>query len=252
MQRFDGTQKYSKDNEVERQLVELVKCFDISPIELINGFPIYARRTTIKHFLALYELFRLTVDLPGDIVELGVFRGQTLMMFANFLESRNIGDRTKKVWGFDNFTGFGTLSPEDGPQYGHVHKLEGDFSPAKYLEELTEVIRIFDNDRFVPWKKRIELIIGDVEETVSRFVEENPGVRISLLHFDIDLYKPTLTGLKYLFPRVVRGGVVIFDEYGVLEWGGESLAVEQYLAEQNYEIRKFDWNSRPAGYLIKR
>lgn len=251
MEKFDGMQKYSKDKEIERQIEEFVSRFKITPIELINGFPIYARRTTIKHFLACYEFFRQTVDLPGDIVELGVFRGQTLMMFANFLEARNIGDRTKKIWGFDNFKGFGQFSTEDGPEYAHVHKSPNDFSPARYLDELREAIRIFDNDRFVPWKKRIELIIGDVEETIPRFVESNPGLRISLLHFDIDLYKPTLIGLQHLFPRVVRGGVVIFDEYGILEWGGESLAVEEYLKQEGYAIKKLDWNNRPGGYLIK-
>lgn len=252
MEKWDGTQKYSKDKEIEHQLLELVKKFKISPLELINGFPIYARRTTMKHLLALYELFRLTVELPGDIVELGVFRGQTLMMWANFLEARNIGDRTKKVYGFDNFKGFQKLSTEDGPAYPHVQKQPGSFNPAQYYEELTEVINIFDNDRFVPWKKRIELISGNVEETVPRFVEENPGLRISLLHFDVDLYEPTLAGLKHLFPLVVSGGVVVFDEYGVLEWGGESSAVEQFFKNQNYVLKKFEWNNRPGGYLIKR
>jgi Macrocin-O-methyltransferase (TylF) len=248
----DGTQKYSKDKEIEGQIEAHVKRFGLSSIELINNFPVYARRTTLKRFLAHYELFRQTITLPGDIVELGVFRGSSLMTWANFLEARNIGDRTKKIWGFDNFKGFGDLSPEDGPEYEHLQKQAGGFSPASYLDELTEAIRIFDNDRFVPWKKRVELIVGDVEQTVPAFVEEHPGLRISLLHFDIDLYKPTIAGLKSFFPRVVPGGVVIFDEYGVLEWGGESSAVEEYLAGEGYRINKFEWNNIPGGYLIKK
>ena len=249
---FDGTQKYSRDKEIEGRIASFVERFGITPLELINGFPIYARRTTIKRFLAHYELFRKTIGLPGDIVELGVFRGHSLLTFANFLEARNIGDRTKKVWGFDNFAGFKALAPEDGPEYPHVHKIPGDFSPGDHLAALQEAITIFDADRFVPWKKRIELVIGDVEETVPRFVAENPGLRISLLHFDIDLYGPTRAGLEHLFPRVGPGGVVIFDEYGVLEWGGESTAVEEYLAGQGYRIRKFPWNNIPGGYLIKK
>ncbi len=248
---FDGTQKYSRDQQIEGMLSEHIDRFGRSPIELINAFPVYARRVTLKRFIAHYELFRRTINLPGDIVELGVFRGHSLMTWANLMEARNIGDRTKKIWGFDNFKGFGALSPEDGPEYEHVHKSEGDFSPESYLKELEDIIRIFDEDRFVGWKKRIELVIGDVNETVPKFVGQNPGLRISLLHFDIDLYKPTLTGLQHLFPRVVKGGVVIFDEYGVLEWGGESQAVEEYLADEGYQIQKFDWNNIPGGYLIK-
>jgi hypothetical protein len=246
-----GTRKFSKDQEVELQIEELVRCFNITPLELLNGFPIYARRTTIKRFLAHYELFRKTVNLPGDIVELGVYRGLSLLSWANFLEARNIGDRTKKVWGFDNFTGLGEFSPEDGPEYPNVQKVPGGFNPAQYFEQLQEAIKIFDNDRFVPWKSRVELIIGNVEETVPRFIEENPGIRISLLHIDVDLYKPSIVGLKYLFPRVVRGGVVAFDDYASLEFGGESAAVDEFLASERYVLNKLDWNNVPGGYLVK-
>lgn len=252
MKKWEGIQKYSKDMEIELQLEKMIDQFKISPLELINGFPIYARRTSLKHFLALYELFRNTINLPGDIVELGVFRGQTLMMWANFLECRNIGDRTKKVWGFDNFRGFRKLRREDGPSYKHVHKRKDDYGAGYFEDVLNEAIRIFDQDRFVPWKNRIELVKGDVEKTIPQFVKKNPGLRISLLHFDIDLYEPTMMGLKHLFPLVVPGGVVVFDEYGVLEWGGESAAVEKYLHKEGYTLKKFDWNNRPGGYLVKK
>lgn len=251
-EKFDGTKKYSKDKEIEGRLVELFAKHNISPIELINGFPIYARRTVIKKFLAHYELFRQTINLPGDIVELGVFRGKSLMTFGNFMEARNIGDRTKKIWGFDNFKGFSKLTPEDGPNYDQSHKTEGGFSPEDYYQELLDVIDIFDADRFVGWKKRIELVVGDVTETIPKFVAENPGLRISLLHFDIDLYEPTKVGLECLYPLVVPGGIVVFDEYGILEWSGESKAVEEYFADKEIELKKFDWNNVPGAYLIKK
>ena len=253
MEKFDGTRKFSKDKEIENSLSDFVKKYNISPIEIINSFPIYARRVTIKKFLAHYELFRKTIDLPGDIVELGVFRGHSLMTWANFLESRNIGDRTKKIWGFDNFEGFKNLLDVDGPDYEGLQKNEGGFSPKNYEQELLDMIEIFDDDGFVGWKKRIELIKGDVEKTIPEFVNKNPGLRISLLHFDIDMYSPTMTGLKYLLPLVVKGGVVLFDEYGVLEWSGESRAVEDYFKDNNLDIKikKFPWNNIPGGYFIK-
>ena len=55
---------------------------------------------------------------------------------------------------------------------------------------------------------------------------DNPGVRISLLHFDCDLYRPTITALQCLWDLVVPGGIVAFDEYGIAPWEGESLAVD--------------------------
>ncbi|MEX0775474.1 MAG: TylF/MycF/NovP-related O-methyltransferase [Phycisphaeraceae bacterium] len=249
--KFDGRKRYGPDKEIEARLSTLFDKRGIDALEAVNHFPIFARRVHLKKFIAHWELFRQTIDLPGDVVELGVFRGLSLLTFANFLETVNIGDRTKKVWGFDNFAGFGELTKEDGPDYDQSHKRRGGFSPEHYLDELREVIDIFDDDRFVGWKKRVELVIGDIEETVPAFVEKNPGLRISLLHIDCDLYKPTRTALEHLFPLVVRGGIVIFDEYGILEWSGESKAVDEYLTGTSYVIRKFPWQGAPGGYLVK-
>jgi hypothetical protein len=246
-----GTRTFTKDQEVEEKLKNLIKKHNISPLELLYNFPIFARRTSIKRFLAHYELFRKTITLPGDIVELGVYRGASLMSWANFLEARNIGDRTKKIWAFDNFEGFGDFVDQDGPQYPEINKVKGGWSPAKFYEELKDVIEVFDMDRFVGWKKRIELVEGDVEKTLPEFIKKNPGLRISLLHIDIDLYKPTKVAMELLFTRVVKGGVIIFDDYSSLEFGGETAAVEEYLSNSDYEINKFDWNNVPGGFIIK-
>ncbi len=250
-EKFDGRQRYSRDREIEARLEELFRSRDITPLEAVNHFPLFARRTHLKKFLAHWELFRRTIELPGDIVELGVFRGLSLMTFANFLEVVNVGDRTKKAWGFDNWSGFAGLAPEDGPALERMHKQEGDFSPKDYFDELQEVLAIFDMDRFVGWKKRVELVVGDVETTVPEFVEKNPGLRISLLHFDVDLYRPTKVGLECFYDRVVRGGVVIFDEYGILEWSGESQAVDEFFAARDVQIQKFPWQGAPGGYIVK-
>ncbi|MAE66482.1 MAG: macrocin-O-methyltransferase [Phycisphaeraceae bacterium] len=248
---FDGRKRYGVDQQVEQKLTDLFAQHEIDPLEAINHFPLFARRVHLKKFLAHWELFRQTIELPGDIVELGVFRGLSLLTFANFLEVASIGDRTKRVFGFDNFTGFGDLTPEDGPDYDQSHKREGGFSPAAYQQQLREIIGIFDLDRFVPWKDRIDLVVGDIEQTVPQFVRDHPGLRISLLHFDCDMYRPTRAGLECLFPLVVRGGLVIFDEYGILEWSGESKAVDEYLADTDYVLKKFPWQGAPGAYLVK-
>jgi hypothetical protein len=247
----DPFQKYAPDQSVERRITALVEKHKISPIELLANFPIYTRRVTLKRVLAYYDLYRQTIGIPGDIIELGIFRGNSLMMFANFLEAREIGNRTKKVIGFDNFEGFKELTPEDGGEVSRLQKQAGGFSPKEYYEELVEAIDIFDSDRFIPFKKRVELVVGDVERTVPKFVEEHPGLRISILHLDIDLYRPTMIGLKHLYPLVVRGGLVLFDEYAITEWSGESKAADEFFADKNVRLRNLPWTNSPGAYLVK-
>lgn len=250
---FDGRPNTPRDDAVEQNLADFFKRHRIDERVILRNFPLFVRRSVLKRFLAHYELFRKVVRLPGDIVELGVYRGTTLLEWANFLESRNIGDRTRRVIGFDNFAGFRKLDPEDGPPAPGAGKVPGGFDCRDLERQLEEIIRIFDSDRFIPEKPRILLVKGEIEETVPRFVKEQPGTRICLLHFDCDVYSPTLAGLRALWPLVVAGGVVVFDEYGVEPWAGESKAVDAYFAEIGYtpRWRKFNWHAAPGAYLVK-
>lgn len=252
MGKFDGFKKTSKEQEVEKALEEHCAAFDILPYEGVKLFPVLARRQMLKRFLAHVELFRMTLEVPGDIAELGVFRGLGLMTWANLLESFCIGDRTKTVYGFDNWAGFTALTGEDGAEIPDAGKVTGGFNPSDFKSELIRAIEIFDSDRFIPWKPRVKLVDGQIEHTVPAFVTDNPGVRFSLVHFDCDLYVPTKAALGSIWPRVSRGGLLLFDEYGIPDWPGETRAVDEFLMDNpNLQLKTLTWNNVPAAYLVK-
>jgi hypothetical protein len=249
---FDGFKKTGLDNDIESELAQHCQQFKIDPLDAVKLFPVLARRQWLKRFLSHAELFKLTLEVPGDIAEVGVFRGLGLFTWANLLEAYCIGDRTKVVYGFDNWQGFSALSPEDGAVATEVQKQAGGFSPAKYREELERAIAIFNRDRFVPWKPRIELVAGNVEQTSGSFVEMNPGVRFSLIHMDCDLYAPTKASLQAFWPRLSRGGLILFDEYSIREWPGETRAVDEFFADKPAcVVRTLPWTNAPAGYIVK-
>ena len=103
---FDGFKKTGIDGEIEDASPPHCETYGISPLDAVRHFAVLARRQLLKRFLAHTELFKLTLDVPGDIAELGVFRGLGLMTWANLLEAYCVGDRTKTVHGFDNWSGF--------------------------------------------------------------------------------------------------------------------------------------------------
>lgn len=249
---FDGFKKTGLDQNIEGQIAEHCSRYNIAPEEAVKLFPVLARRQILKRFLAHHELFLQTLEVPGDIAELGVFRGLGLFTWANFLESHCIGDRTKTVYGFDNWKGFTEILPEDGANLPQTFKQIGGFSPSAFYDELKSAIGIFDQDRFIPWKPRIKLIEGDIEKTAPQFVQANPGVRFSLIHFDCDLYRPTKSALEAFWPRLSRGGVLLFDEYGITDWPGETQAVDEFFSDKpNVSVKKLSWTNAPAGYIIK-
>ncbi len=249
---FDGTKKSNLDQEIEQQLLAHCHKHGIDALDAVKLFAVLGRRQWLKRFLAHAELFKQTLDVPGDIAELGVWRGAGLMTWANLLETYVVGNRTKTVYGFDNWEGFTSLAPEDGAQDAAAGKVVGGFSPKSYLPELKEAIAIFDNDRFIPQKPRVKLVPGDIAKTAPQFVKDNPGVRFSLVHFDCDLYEPTKAALEAFWPVLSVGGLMLFDEYAIPNWPGETRAVDEFIAgKPGLRIRTLNWNNTPAGYLVK-
>lgn len=255
MELFDSTsgfKKYDHDVEIERDIVDHCRNFLLEPLDAIKHFAVLSRRQQLKRFLAHVELFKMTLDVPGDIAEVGVYRGSGLMTWANLLEIFCIGDRTKTVFGFDNWQGFADFNVEDGEQNESAGKVLGGFDPSDFRDELESAIRIFDKDRFVSWKPRVRLIDGHAEDSVPKFVSENPGRRFSLVHFDCDLYKPTKLALEALLPLVSRGGIIVFDEYAIADWPGETKAVDEVLLlNKDLKLNTFAWSNVPGAYLIK-
>src|SRR4029450_6236955 len=98
--------------------------------------------------------------------------------------------------------------------------------------------------------ERAELVVGDVTRTASAYVSAHPGFRISLLHLDLDTYHATRAALESLFPMVVKGGVVVFDNYADGAWG-DSRAVDEYLQNSTAQLRTLDFARRPAAFVIK-
>ncbi|MEC4816734.1 MAG: TylF/MycF/NovP-related O-methyltransferase, partial [Scytonema sp. PMC 1069.18] len=85
-------------------------------------------------------------------------------------------------------------------------------------------------------------------ETVPKYVDKHPELKISLLNLDTDIYEPAVVILEYLFPLITKGGILILDDYGVFP--GETQAVDEYFKKQNVEIKKFPFCMTPC-YVVK-
>jgi len=245
--------RHFHDREIIERLEKLAEKRSFA--EVMFAFPGYINRYNLTRMLAYFELFKMVQHKPGWIVECGVYRGFSLFALAKFMEIFCMGDKSRKIIGFDNFAGFTELSPEDGKKDEKVGKRVGGVSPSKYREDVMELMEICNEDAFAPWAKRVEIVEGDVEKTIPKYVTDNPGLRISMLHLDIDLYKPTFEALKHLYPIVVPGGVVVLDEYAHKDWSGESKALEDFfslLDTEVPELKTFTWCSTPTTYFVKK
>jgi hypothetical protein len=222
-----------------------VKCPDRIETKLEN-FPKYVRRQHLKRFLAMYEIFKLILSVKGSIAECGVFRGFSVMAWAKLsaiLEPENL---TRRIYGFDSFDGFPSVSDEDRASGGIAAR--GDFQTTSY-DELQELIRVYDQDRFLGHIPKVQLIRGDATKSIPDFVKENSHLLVSLLFLDMDLYEPTKVALEYFLPRMPKGAVLAFDELDNPIWPGETTALLEKLNINRLKIQRLEWDPY-IGYVV--
>jgi len=211
--------------------------------ENYNNFLISEDISRLRKILSRYELFKKTVDIPGDIVECGVFKGVSFMFWLKCLKIFSPNSQ-KKVLGFDMFSGFPkNLEKKEkisAKKYVKSSKFKG-LDPVNLSKKAK---KIFNNN------KKFELIKGDISKTSQKYVSKNYGFKISLLHLDLDTYSGTKSALINFFPKVSKGGVIILDEYGSRGWG-ETDAVDEFLNEKKYKVNLLNNTETPSGYIIK-
>lgn len=195
------------------------------------------RKLTIR-----YDLFRKSLNVPGDVVECGVFKGTGLMYWLKLLEIYSPASQ-KKIIGFDTFDEFATSVVEYEKSSADKYVDESNYEGVDpdWLMAQAELMNL---------AQKVELVKGDVVTTAEEYVKKNPGFRISLLHLDLDTYLGTKAVLDAFYPLVSRKGVVILDEYGVRGWG-ESDAVDEFFRTKRVSIRTVPNAETPTAYVIK-
>jgi len=206
---------------------------DISKqFEYENGFYLTATVARISKFATHLEFFQRTSNLAGSIVECGVFKGPSFCRFVKF-RSLLENSHSRKIIGFDTFGDFPEAQYElDVKQQDAFIKEAGNQSITK-----AQLISLLEKDSLY---KNIELVEGNILETVPKYFKDNPQLKISLLHIDVDLFEATKTTLDVFYPCVVKGGIIILDDYGAFP--GANKAIDEFFHEKNIRINKLPYS----------
>lgn len=230
------------DSEQFRAVVELFDTSQDALIDRIDGFPKYATRQSLAKFLTKYEIFRRILHVNGSIVEGGVLHGSGTLAWAKLSAILEPTNHTRRVIGFDTFSGFPDVSESD-LRSGAASSLTriGGLSGSS-LEEVERAVSVFDLNRPISHIPKVDLVQGDVRETAANYLAANPHLVVALLYLDLDLFDPTKAMIDVFRPRMPRGAVIAFDELNAGIFPGETLAVESTLGLANLEIRRFPFD----------
>jgi predicted O-methyltransferase YrrM len=170
-------------------------------------------------------------NYPGAFVECGIARGGSAMVMAYTL--LDLGVRDRDFYLYDTFEGMPEPDAVDRGRFGesaawswrkHQNRRGG------WIRHGVDEVQANLASTGYP-ESRVTFIKGKVEETLP---EKAPDGAIALLRLDTDWHASTKAELDWLYPKLVRGGIILIDDY--FRWQGSRKAVDDYVAEHRLPI----------------
>lgn len=198
--------------------------------------------TSAARIYALIQAVRYvsTNNVPGPIVECGVWKGGSMAAVARTLMQRNETDR--ELYLFDTFEGMNAPSSNDLDYTGKsasqlLEDVPGFRCDDAPMEQVKETLHATGYP-----KSKIHFVKGPVEETIPALAPPH----IALLRLDTDWYESTMHELIHLFPCLSQSGVLLIDDYG--HWQGARKACDEYFARNRVPIllNRIDYTGRIA------
>lgn len=175
----------------------------------------------------LRELARSVAALDGAVAECGCYVGVSAWFMASVMNGADF-------YLFDSFEGLSEPSLADRAPEGLPQWKKGDLAATE--GELRRNLDGFDN---------IHVFKGWIPERFQEVI----GVDFKLVHVDVDLYQPTLDSLAFFYPRLVRGGVIVLDDYGFSNCPGAFDAANHFMQDKPEAIIHL---TTGQGVIVKR
>lgn len=206
-----------------------------------NGFYWFSDNRRLGKLIAHYELYKRISGLAGDIVECGVYKAVSLLRFATFRELLEVG-HSRRIVAFDAFGKFPRAGIDGEVDQAFIERFENEGGDGLSAESIQDILS------FKALSNSVELVPGDVRETVPAYLSANPTRRIALLHLDMDVYEPTKVALERFWDHLVPGAIVVIDDYNAVE--GATRAVDEFVAAKGIaRIEKLPCCHVPAFFV---
>ena len=226
--------KFHEDKDYHFYVNKLLKS-NIPPIDFLHQFPAYTGKVNLSRFLSLYELYKKVSNLKGHISEIGVWKGASLLFLAKLVSIFEPYSNTI-VHGFDNFMGM-------KPSNDEVKKGLKTGSYKSDYHQLKKIVKLQKLDGIVKIHKL------DVTKDLKKFSNVYKSTVFKLIFFDAGVYEVLNKSLPFFWDRLVKGGVIIFDQFNYECAFGETRAVREILNDR--KIETINWSRTPSAFITK-
>ena len=217
--------------------------------QLLSNLGLFLDSKSLSRILFMDFLYRQVVGIQGVVMEFGTRWGQNLALFSALRGIYEPFNRHRKIIGFDTFSGFPSIRPEDGSsEMMKTGQLAVGEDYDKYLDNL---LGIHESLNPISHVKKYELRKGDATIELPRYLEDAPETMVALAYFDFDLFEPTKKCLELIRPRLTKGSILGFDELNDPDSPGETLALMQTFNLDKISVRRFPYASRVSYFAVE-
>ncbi len=238
----------------KRRLTEAEQAFNAGRKELLASAEaeyvadapfVFASRIGVATALSRIEFFKKILEIPGAIVEWGVYRGNSLMLFMHLSMILEPYAINRSIIGFDTFEGFAGIDGDKDPN--DINETMFSDTNDGYIQKAIEL-----NDLVRPVNRipRCEIVKGDIAKTAPAYVEGRDDLVVAMLVLDTDLYESTKVALETFLPLMPKGAVVVFDEVAYKNFPGETAALKEVVGLQNIELRRLPFDPCVGYYVV--
>ena len=179
--------------------------------------PLMTLRINKNFYLSKY--FTSIRNIEGDFLECGVFKGFSSLLLRS-IEEKLSDFKINNYFLIDSFEGLSDILEEDKPLNKNIHgNKKGDLKAN--FEAVENLFNQFDN---------VNIIKGWIPRAFELLNDSN---KYKFVHIDVDLYQPTLDTLNYIYDKVVKGGIIITDDYRSSIFPGNQKAWEKFFNNKN-------------------
>lgn len=202
--------------------------------DFYEHFPCFVGAKTLARFISLYQCYQMTLGIAGHMAEVGVYRGAASL----FLAKLSLLYEPHTITQLHSFDWFLEPTPQDLELTPEQYRY---FEP---FERIRDLIGVQGLQRYVLLHRM------NVITELSGFFEEHSHLQFKLVFLDAGEYDIVARCIREFWPRMMNGGVMIFDQFNHEVAPGETKAVKDLLPADAV-IRTFQHGGMPTAYVVK-
>ena len=219
-----------------KRITKIIDKYKFKNFELITNYGLFSGDSNLFKTLQIKEIIDRIKNVKGDIIEFGVWKGNTSLLIKKILDIYKI---KKKLYLFDHFKGLKHFEKSDkfNKKFHKYGKYKGN---KKFIKDLINFFKF----------KNISIVDMNAMELSKKTFNKK---KFSLAIVDVDLYQPTKKILEAINPYMQKNSLIVFDEGNDKSWPGENKALNEFLKiNKNNYLKEYIKFARQPDVILKK